>query len=436
MKNNKLNKIKDKLDSYGFTLITQEYKGAKYNYDICCNECKLEFKNHYSRIMNSNKPIRCPYCDRDKPNSVKWYLKLIQDYCALVGVEFLSEKYRRSTDVYKFKCSCGNIFNRRWTTFYVDNAIKCNECVGFTRWDIDKVRLEVEKHGLSLMSTEYKSYHHDKLKIKCSCGNIYEQTFAQFLHSKYQCCDECIGYVQWDIDRVREKSKELGMELLSTKYVNTTTLMKFKCECGSIFHRKWANVLYAGATTCYECQGRTNWDVDKCTEYAKSHTTAEFLSTEYDNMFSIYEFKCECGEHFKRSWKNFVDANQHVCLVCANAKSHGERRISKYLDDNNIEYFEEYTIDDMRSSNAGGMLRFDFYLPEYNIAIEFDGEQHYRPVQFGGMSLERAEEEFIKTQERDKSKNQYCKDNNILLHRIPYHQLNNIESILKTIVNL
>ena len=76
-------------------------------------------------------------------------------------------------------------------------------------------------------------------------------------------------------------------------------------------------------------------------------------------------------------------------------------------------------------------LRFDFYLPEYNTCIEYDGRQHFTPVEvFGG------EEGYFKTKKRDGIKNKYCKDNNIGSLRIPYNQINNIEEILlKELIN-
>ena len=70
-------------------------------------------------------------------------------------------------------------------------------------------------------------------------------------------------------------------------------------------------------------------------------------------------------------------------------------------------------------------LRPDFYLPSYNLVIEFDGIQHFEPVEhFGG------EKNFQITQKRDRDKNEYCKKNNINILRIPYWEFDNIENII------
>ena len=55
------------------------------------------------------------------------------------------------------------------------------------------------------------------------------------------------------------------------------------------------------------------------------------------------------------------------------------------------------------------MLRFDFYLPTYNLCIEYDGEQHFSPIDFANKGSEWANSSFNQNQKRDEIKNQYCK---------------------------
>jgi very-short-patch-repair endonuclease len=68
---------------------------------------------------------------------------------------------------------------------------------------------------------------------------------------------------------------------------------------------------------------------------------------------------------------------------------------------------------------------FDFFIPEFNTCIEYDGRQHFEPIEyFGGFySLE-------KQRIKDKIKDNFCKNNNIKLIRIPYYEFDNIEKIL------
>ena len=102
------------------------------------------------------------------------------------------------------------------------------------------------------------------------------------------------------------------------------------------------------------------------------------------------------------------------------SKSVGEERIRKYLETNNILFEQEKWFPDYRDINP---VPIDFYLLDHNILTEFDGEQHYKQGNFTHSKLSY-------TQLHDTIKNDYCKNNNIKLIRIPYWDINNIEMIL------
>ena len=78
----------------------------------------------------------------------------------------------------------------------------------------------------------------------------------------------------------------------------------------------------------------------------------------------------------------------------------------------------------------GKKLSYDFYLPQYNLLIEFQGEQHEQPIEhFGG------EEQFKIQQEHDRRKREYAKLHNINLLEIWYYDINNIKKILTETLN-
>ena len=107
------------------------------------------------------------------------------------------------------------------------------------------------------------------------------------------------------------------------------------------------------------------------------------------------------------------------CSKCANEGSKDVKIIQKYLQNQNIIYKTEKRFKDCRNKLP---LPFDFYLPEYNICIEFDGIQHFKPT-YG-------EEKFKQRKINDSIKNKYCKENNINLIRIPYWESSNIENLI------
>ena len=100
--------------------------------------------------------------------------------------------------------------------------------------------------------------------------------------------------------------------------------------------------------------------------------------------------------------------------------SYGEHEIKTWLEMKLISFEFQFIFPGLKKRP------FDFYIPSKNIAIEFDGEQHYRPVEyFGGV------DKYNKQIKRDKQKTNYCSENNIELIRIPYWQFDEIETILE-----
>ena len=100
--------------------------------------------------------------------------------------------------------------------------------------------------------------------------------------------------------------------------------------------------------------------------------------------------------------------------------SKGEEQIIRILRAANIRFVREKTFDDLR----GGRFRFDFYLPDHHVLIEVDGIQHFKQVS----KFQRTRAEFLKQQEHDRRKNEYCLAKSIPLFRIPYWELDSIKT--------
>jgi hypothetical protein len=109
-------------------------------------------------------------------------------------------------------------------------------------------------------------------------------------------------------------------------------------------------------------------------------------------------------------------------------KSFGEYYIKCILEKYNISYTKEKKFPGCNSPR-NYPLRFDFYLNDYNILIEFQGKHHYEPVN----KYYRAKKVTERTQVNDKIKKEYCEKHNIPLIEISYKDLNlqKIEEILK-----
>ena len=110
------------------------------------------------------------------------------------------------------------------------------------------------------------------------------------------------------------------------------------------------------------------------------------------------------------------------CPLCFSSK--GERKIFSILKGNNILFERQKTFSDCKFIDK---LRFDFYLPKYNICIEYNGEQHYNNISYWRNS-------FLLNVKKDKIKKSFCEKNNIELLVISY--LDDIYNILKNRFNV
>ena len=124
--------------------------------------------------------------------------------------------------------------------------------------------------------------------------------------------------------------------------------------------------------------------------------------------------KCSCGNILSVERTHLVNRQQSSC-GCKN--SIGELNIHKILNENNIFYQSQYTNSKLKTEK-NGYLRFDFAILDDNDIvirlIEFDGPQHHYQLEYFDDTLDI----FL----RDVMKNQYAKDNNIPLVRIPYYK--------------
>ena len=138
----------------------------------------------------------------------------------------------------------------------------------------------------------------------------------------------------------------------------------------------------------------------------------------YINSRTKIIIRCPIHGKFSQLPRDHINSKQG-CPICSESK--GEKKIRIILKSLNISYESEKKFCDLKHKNY---LSFDFYLPEYNICIEFDGEKHFDSYDiFGG------EKSFNVIKIRDNLKNDYCGKNNIRLLRISYKDIN-IENLI------
>ena len=222
---------------------------------------------------------------------------------------------------------------------------------------------------------------------------------------------------------VKDYIESFEYELLSIDYKNANTPLLVKCNQGHIYKTTFGN--FKRGQRCAICRNcNIKYDIDYVKEFIENKNCI-LLDKEYINCKEKLSILCPNGHLWKCSFDNFKRGRN--CPHCKR-KSRGEDEIKKFLEINNINFTQQYSIDECKYIHK---LPFDFYLNDLNIIIEYDGIQHFEEVKnWGGL------DKLKLTQEKDRIKNEYCKKNNIKLIRIPYWDFDNIEDILIKELNL
>lgn len=204
-----------------------------------------------------------------------------------------------------------------------------------------------------------------------------------------------------------------------------------QCDCGNITSVAYIKLSRGIITSC-GCS-RLKYDFeDKAmlgTRYGEWEIVEYLgkLKRDRDKIAPYFKCRCSCGSHKVVNAYNLLTGKS---VSCGCIKSVGNQLIAKYLTEYNIVFEREKYF-----KHENGYGYFDFYIPHMNLVIEYDGEQHFEPVDFGNKGEKHARSVFEIVKQRDKNKEWYCNKNNIKMLRIPYWERNNIEKILENTLN-
>ncbi len=276
---------------------------------------------------------------------------------------------------------------------------------------IEKAR-EVWGYKYDYSLVDYKgSYIDIKIKYK---GKIFEQKPTQHL-SGYKC--ECSNIKNTE-DFIEKAIKKWGYKydysLVDYKGINKKVKIKYN---NIIYEQKAGGHLYSNGSV-------ENITIRKTTkEFILESNIVHDDKYNYDKSIyvnNITKIIITCPIHGDFTQRPSAHLSGAGCNNCK--ESRGEKIISKYLNKKNILYYRQYKFPNCENIRK---LPFDFYIPSIRTAIEFDGEQHFQPMEFfGGLKA------YEKLKINDKIKDDYCENNYINLIRIKYDQINYINDIL------
>ena len=440
--------VKQYIESLGYKLISTEYKNNKTKLNLICNkghEIQMTFDSlkrgcRCKRCSTSNRKINpkdsfaqyhIDNTDKDFINKY-WSDKNIINPFSIkpnspkkIWIKCQEKDYHGD---YEIQCS------------HFTRGQRCSYCAGkkihpkdsFGQWIIDKYGDDaIEKYWSNKNTIDpftiapqsnkkvwLKSQNNTFKECEIVCNNFYYRISPLSYDRKtYEEVKEYIEKEKYILLTPKENFKNISIQKLKVKcpknHIWYTTFSKFRdgirCEkCGS---------LRTGL------KNRLTYDFVK-SEIEK--TGYKLLSKEYTNEKSELLIECDEGHKYKTSWGRFRDGIR--CTECS--MSIGERQIKDFLKQNNITYERQYSYSNLKS-DFGRLLRFDFYLPDYNLLIEYQGEFHDDSINY-----RRNKKAVERAMKYDQYKREYCNLYNIDLLEIWYWDFENINKILKEKLNL
>lgn len=293
-----------------------------------------------------------------------------------------------------------------------DYINKCNE--------LSLQYIGTHKEGKRGTMIEFICPQHENKGIQC-------KDWSHFKTYTYG-CTYCSGRGKSNIDIIKEINNPT-IELISD-YKGNEKPIECCCKlCGNVWITL-PKVLITNKAGCPKCGIKKSADSRRKTkqdfiQQLKLINSDILVVGDYINTHTKIKCKCKrCGTEWDAYPANLLNKSAG-CLGCN--ISIGEKILLDALKDIGIQFIPQYPINDGVHKKP---LRFDAYDFIHNIAFEYNGEQHYFPVDFARKGQTWAEKEFVLTQERDKCKRKYCTDNNIFLITIPYWERDNIKELI------
>lgn len=331
-------------------------------------------------------------------------------------------KNRGKVVFWKCKCSCGTIKEIAGQALTGGRTISCGcynkeKCLG--KKPANFKDLTGMRFGNLTVIKEAPSNSQTKWECLCDCGNTTVVFANNLLKGNHTTSCGCKKFSRYDEDLVGMVFNRLTVLEKSDKVCATGSMWKCQCECGNIVTVS-RNHLVTGHTNSCGCfrDDQTSLansaKIPVGTRFGKLTVIKEAYKM---NLQTYWECKCDCGN---TTYVPTAHLNNGHTQSCGCLSSQGELKISIIFNERNINFTTQQSFDSCRYENSERPPRFDFYVNN-SYLIEYDGQQHFYPVDYFG-----GDEQFIIQQQRDEYKNQWCKNNNIPLIRIPYTKLDTL----------
>jgi hypothetical protein len=390
-------------DKYDYSMVN--YINSKTSVEIFCKKHNIFFEQKPIYHLRGALCKKCGY-DKQKSTTSDFIIKArkvhgdIYDYSLVNYYDTLT----------KVKIVCkehGEFEQKPLGHLYGQGCAKCfhdtirlskEECI------INSKKVHGEKYDYSLV--EYID-NLTKIKIICPEHGIFEQQPSN--HMEGNGCIKCRHQSRRNNSYIKKCNEKFNnkYDYSLVDYVNNNTRVDIICPEHGIFKQSMKSHLKHDG--CPFCSGKKmNTEFFILNSSKKHNNYFDYSLVEYTGAFK--KVKIKCPEHGLFEQMPSTHLFGAGCPVCKSSK--GEKSIISFLNENNIEYKHQYAFEKCKNINV---LFFDFYIPDRNMCIEYNGMQHYKKIEYFG-----GDKGFKITKKRDNIKKAFCKKNKISLKIITY----------------
>lgn len=278
-------------------------------------------------------------------------------------------------------------------------------------------------------------YHNSKKHVTITCSLHGDFLKTPNNHLRGQGCPKCANekkslFNSSNKEEFINKAKKIHGNKYDYKEVDYRSCKEYviiNCPLHGNFNQRPNNHL--NGSGCKKCGHEvTTSDTNKFIEKAiKIHGNLfGYKKVIYNGALNKVIITCPIHGDFLQSPNDHLKGSG--CPACSESK--GEKYIANILKNKNIKFFREKTFEDCKGKSR--RLFFDFYIPDYDVLIEYDGQQHFEPLDFF-----KGDKRFEEIKSYDQIKNEYAIKNNIKLIRIKYSTpFEDIEGIILTEMNV
>ena len=397
-----------------------EKHGSRYDYSLVeytkiSSKISIICKDHGFFIQNAKNHRDgqgCPRCHCNRNLSKKEFINLCKNK-SKYDYSLIDDEFIKSDDLVK-------VIDIESNLVYIQ--LSDNHRIGVKPTKIESISLvdrlsKIHDNKFDYIIEKETYYSTDKIKIVNKLTNdIFEYRVDRHLMGM----SPNKVTLNLFLHRSKEKHNDRYDYSLIKEVNGNSDKVDIICKNHGIFKQSVSNHMNLGHG-CPICIGKGKWNKDTLISgFNKIHFDLyDYSKIDFQGVDKKVDIVCKSHGVFSQNIHKHLKGQG--CPECIQ-NSKGEEYIKNYLERNEIKYIRQKSFDDCKYINR---LNFDFYLPDMNICLEFDGLQHFEPVkEFGG------EKEFDLILKRDECKNKWCIENRVSLVRIRYDEFDKISEIL------